>query len=126
MKATVLIVDDSKLARIVAGKAIATLQPDWERIDASNADQALELARSRDVHAMVIDYNMAGKNGIELGQEVRALYPTLPIAIITANVQDEIIAASRAIGATFVSKPVTSDGLRDFLKRIEESLRGGK
>jgi DNA-binding NtrC family response regulator len=126
MKATVLIVDDSKLARIVAGKAIATLQPDWERIEASNADQALELARSRDVHAMVIDYNMAGKNGIELGQEVRALYPTLPIAIITANVQDEIIAASRAIGATFVSKPVTSDGLRDFLKRIEESLRGGK
>ena len=125
MKATVLIVDDSKLARIVAGKAIATLQPDWERIEASNADQALELARSRDVHAMVIDYNMAGKNGIELGQEVRALYPTLPIAIITANVQDEIIAASRAIGATFVSKPVTSDGLRDFLKRIEESLRGG-
>jgi DNA-binding NtrC family response regulator len=126
MKATVLIVDDSKLARIVAGKAIATLQPDWERIEASNADQAMELARSRDVHAMVIDYNMAGKNGIELGQEVRALYPTLPIAIITANVQDEIIAASRAIGATFVSKPVTSDGLRDFLKRIEESLRGGK
>ena len=126
MKATVLIVDDSKLARIVAGKAIAMLQPDWERIEASNADQALELARSRDVHAMVIDYNMAGKNGIELGQEVRALYPTLPIAIITANVQDEIIAASRAIGATFVSKPVTSDGLRDFLKRIEESLRGGK
>jgi CheY-like chemotaxis protein len=125
-KATVLIVDDSKLARIVAAKAIAALQPEWEKVEATNADQALELARSQNVQAIVIDYNMPGKNGIELGQELRALYPSLPIAIITANVQDEIIAAARAIGATFVGKPVTADGLRDFVARIEDSLRGGK
>jgi hypothetical protein len=30
MPTTVLIVDDSKLARIVAGKALAELQPDWQ------------------------------------------------------------------------------------------------
>lgn len=125
-KVTVLIVDDSKLARIVAGKAIAALQPDWEKVEAINADQALELAGSRNVQATVVDYNMPGKNGIELGQELRGLYPSMPIAIITANVQDEIIAAARAIGATFVSKPVTPDGLREFLARVEDSLRGGK
>jgi CheY-like chemotaxis protein len=102
--------DDSKLARIVAAKAIAALQPDWQRLEVNNAEQALELTKSRDVHATVIDYNMAGKNGLEFGQELRALYPSLPIAIITANVQDEIIAATRAIGAHFVSKPLTVDG----------------
>jgi len=126
MKPTILIVDDSKLARIVAAKALATLQPDWQRIEAGNADQAMELLKSRDVHACVIDFNMAGKNGLELGQELRTLYPSLPIAIITANVQDEIINAARAIGATFVSKPLTAEGLKDFLTGVDEGLRGSQ
>jgi hypothetical protein len=43
MKATVLVVDDSKLARIVVGKAISALHPDWERVEAGNAEQAMEL-----------------------------------------------------------------------------------
>ena len=118
MSKTVLIVDDSKLARIVAGKAIASLQPSWERLEAANAEQALEIMKSRTVDATVLDYNMAGKNGLELGRELRTMYPSLPIAIITANVQDEIINATRSIGASFISKPVTSDGLRDFLASV--------
>ena len=118
MSKTVLIVDDSKLARIVAGKAIASLQPSWERLEAANAEQALEIMKSRTVDATALDYNMAGKNGLELGRELRTMYPSLPIAIITANVQDEIINATRSIGASFISKPVTSDGLRDFLASV--------
>lgn len=37
MPVTVLIVDDSKLARIVAGKALAELQPEWHKVEASSA-----------------------------------------------------------------------------------------
>lgn len=120
MTKKILIVDDSKLARIVAGKAIASLRPDWERVEAGSAEQALELLKTQQVDATVLDYNMAGKNGLELGQELRAMYPALPIAIITANVQDEIIEAARAMGAAFISKPVTPDGLREFLSRVGE------
>ena len=43
MAILVMVVDDSKLARIVAGKAIAALQPDWERVEAANADEAVAL-----------------------------------------------------------------------------------
>jgi hypothetical protein len=39
---------------------------------------------------------------------------------------DEIIAATRAIGAAFVSKPVTADGLRDFVTGVDASIRAGK
>jgi metal-dependent hydrolase (beta-lactamase superfamily II) len=34
---TALIVDDSKLARIVISRAISALQPNWQRLEASNA-----------------------------------------------------------------------------------------
>jgi CheY-like chemotaxis protein len=58
---SILIVDDSKLARIVVGKAVAAVCPDWERLEASSAAEALELLASRDIHVVVVDYNMPGQ-----------------------------------------------------------------
>ena len=43
----VLVVDDSKLARMAVAKALATLHPDWTRIEAANADEALALGTKR-------------------------------------------------------------------------------
>ena len=48
------------------------------------------------VDLALIDFNMTEKDGLELAAELRALYPDMPIAIITANIQDEIIARARA------------------------------
>jgi CheY-like chemotaxis protein len=118
-----MVVDDSKLARIVAGKTIAALQPDWERVEASNAEEALALVAAREIDVTLIDYNMPGKNGLELATELRALRPAMPIAVVTANVQDEVIARARAVSATFVSKPVTEDALRGFLSGAALRLR---
>lgn len=115
MTVTVLVVDDSKLARIVAGKAIAALQPDWERVEASSAADALQIVGSQKIDIAVLDFNMPDKDGLELAAELRAGHPNMPIAVITANVQDEIIARVRALNATFVAKPVTQDALAGFI-----------
>lgn len=123
MSIKVLIVDDSKLARIVAGKAINNLQPDWQRMEAANAEEAMAKVRAGEVDVMLLDYNMPGQNGLDLAAELRALHPTMPIALITANVQDEIVLRTRALGASFVSKPLTEDGLRGFLSGAALRLR---
>ncbi|MET0238875.1 MAG: response regulator [Sphingobium sp.] len=123
MPVTVLIVDDSKLARIVAGKALAELQPEWRKAEAGNAVQALEVIDADTVDVALIDFNMPEKDGLELAAELRVMRPDMPIAIITANIQDEIIARAREIGATFVAKPVTADGLEPFLAGAALRLR---
>ena len=123
MATTVLIVDDSKLARIVAGKALAALQPDWNRIEAANADDALAIIRDRKVDVALLDFNMPGKDGLELAAELRSFRPDMPIAVITANVQDEVIARARAVNAAFVGKPVTEEGLRGFVSGAALRLR---
>lgn len=115
MGTTVLIVDDSKLARIVLGKAIAALQPDWIRVEAGNADEAIVAIDGQTIDVAILDYNMPGRDGLALAEELRARFPTMPIAVATANVQDEIIARARAVNATFIAKPVTEDGMRGFL-----------
>jgi CheY-like chemotaxis protein len=119
----VLIVDDSKLARIVVGKAVTAVQPDWTRLEASNAEEAMALLEQQPVDVLILDYNMPGKNGLELAEQLRARYPDMPIAIATANIQDEIIARARAVGATFVPKPIHEDGLRGFLSGAALRLR---
>jgi AmiR/NasT family two-component response regulator len=47
----------------------------------------------------------------------------MPIAIITANIQDEIIARARQIGAAFVAKPITAEGLEGFISGAALRLR---
>lgn len=123
MTVTALIVDDSKLARIVVAKALAKLQPDWDKVEAGSAAQALEIVAGQPIDVALIDFNMTEKDGLQLAAELHELHPNLPMAIITANIQDEIIARARDIGATFVPKPVTSDGLEDFISGTAVRLR---
>lgn len=123
MSVTVLIVDDSKLARIVAGKALAELEPEWRKLEASSAAQALDVVAEQTPDIALIDFNMAGKDGLELAAELRVLFPEMPVAIITANIQDEIVARAREIGAAFVAKPVTADALEPFLSGAALRLR---
>ena len=126
MTVTVLIVDDSKLARIVAGKALAELHPDWQKVEAGSGAQALDLLAREPADIALIDFNMTEQDGLELAREIRALRPEMPIAIITANIQDEIIAQAREVGAAFIPKPVTSEGLAGFLSGAALKLKAGR
>jgi CheY-like chemotaxis protein len=120
---TVLLVDDSKLARIVAGKAIAALQPEWSRVEAANAEEALDAVSKHSVDLAVLDFNMPGKDGLALAAELRQAYPNMPIAIVTANLQNEVIARARELNASFVGKPVTEEAMRGFLNGAALRLR---
>lgn len=126
MPVNVLVVDDSKLARIVATKALAELQPDWTRVEAGSAAQALEIMSTTPIDVALIDFNMTEKDGLVLAAELREAHPDLPIAIITANIQDEVVARARALDAAFVAKPVTTEGLQGFVSGTALRLRSKK
>lgn len=123
MPVNVLVVDDSKLARINAGKALTQLQPDWRRVEAASAAQALEIVAAEPIDIALIDFNMEEKDGLTLAGELRDMHPTMPIAIITANIQDEIIARARALNASFVAKPLTAEGLQGFISGASLRLK---
>ena len=70
----VLIVDDSKLARMSVVKALSALHPDWPRLEAANADEALMHIDQQHPDIVLLDFNMPGKDGLafaaELGRRV--------------------------------------------------------
>ena len=118
----VLLVDDSKLARMAMTKALNLARPDWSRVEAANAEEAVAQVKSALPDIAVVDFNMPGTDGLALAGEVSALRPQMPIAIISANFQQEIVDRARAIGAAFLPKPVTDHALEEFLSDAEQKL----
>lgn len=112
---TVLIVDDSKLARMSVAKVLSALHPDWKRIEAANATEALAQTKELSPEVVLVDFNMPGKDGVTLAAELRVLDPKISVAVISANRQMEVIKRTEAAGATFLPKPVTESALADFL-----------
>src|ERR1700744_3035878 len=115
----VLIVDDSKLARMAIAKGVRTLHADWIQVEAVNADEAVESVKTSGVGITIVDFNMPGRDGLALAAELRDRKPGMPVAVMSANHQTEIVNQSHLTGATFLSKPVTQDALAAFLTDAE-------
>lgn len=119
----ILIVDDSKLARMSVAKALNSLQPGWTRIEAANADEAVAKVKEDRPDIVLLDFNMPGRDGLDLAGELHRLHPEMPLAVISANIQDEIVGRAREIGAAFLPKPLTETALADFLAAAQLRLR---
>lgn len=115
MTLKVLIVDDSKLARMAIIKALDAIHPELALLEASDADTALAVLQKDGADIALLDFNMPGKDGLALAAEMRKLDPQIRVAVISANRQAEVVARARATGASFLPKPVTAQALGEFL-----------
>jgi CheY-like chemotaxis protein len=116
VKCKVLIVDDSKLARMAVVKALNALHPDWPRSEAGNADEALARIDQELPDIVLLDFNMPGRDGLTFAAELRQRDPRIAVAVISANRQVEVIDRARAAGAAFLAKPLTEQALGDFFE----------
>lgn len=123
MQYKALIVDDSKLARMVMASALRRIRPDWELVEATSAQDALGAISVGSIDVALVDFNMPGTDGLELLAKIRQLHPKMPVALVSANLQDEIISRTRELNAAFVAKPLTDEALGAFLTGAALRLR---
>lgn len=114
MVQTVLIVDDSKLARMAAKRSLQQIHADWLTVEAANADEALAAVIKSTPGYVLLDFNMPGKDGITFANELRERDPSIAVAVISANRQVEVIDRTQQAGAAFIGKPLTEQALREF------------
>ena len=125
MSFRVLVVDDSKLARMSIARLLGALRPEWTRVEAANAAEALERQRQEHIDLALVDYNMPGPDGLSVAADLHACNPVMPMAIVSANNQDEIVARAHALGAAFLPKPLTQQALAEFLASVESRQPAG-
>jgi CheY-like chemotaxis protein len=106
--ATILLVDDDPdIVRLLT----LTLRPEGYRLlSANDANAALEIARAERPDLLLLDWNLPGRNGLEVCRALRAESDpdlrNVPVVLLTAQVGAEDTAAGFAAGVTdYVTKP---------------------
>lgn len=112
---TALVVDDSRMSRMMLRTIIQTHRPDWQIVEAESGEQAIALTTQTPVQIITLDMNMPGMDGISTGMVLRERFPDASIALITANVQASVRQRAAAAQIRFIPKPISEERIASYL-----------
>ena len=115
----ILIADDHKLIR--AGLKMTLSEcPDMEiTCEAADGLEALDLAKKNELDTVILDISMPGMNGLEVSAELRKLYPSLPVLILSVLSEEAYASKSLKAGASgFVHKEKIPEELVNAIRRV--------
>ena len=94
---TCLIVDDSKIVRMVARKILEGLN--FKIAEAEDGQQALDACMAEMPTAVLLDWNMPVKNGLEFLRELRALDDVDQPVVVFCTTENDMTHIQEAIQA---------------------------
>ncbi len=110
--------DETHLARIVKD----TLElKGYEVLHKKDGARAIELIKTFNPDICVLDIMLPNVDGFTLGNQIRNIYPRLPIIFLTAKTQtDDIIRGFSVGGTDYIKKPFS---IEELIVRIENQLK---
>ncbi len=114
-----LLIEDEKDIAVFVKKG---LESELFSVDvAHDGNEGERLARMNDYDALIVDYNLPFKNGIEICQSLRNLGKTYPIIMLTAEkeMKNKLDAFSSGVN-DYVTKPFA---IEELVARIRALLR---
>lgn len=116
MSKTILVVDDSLVSRMMIKAIIQSHVQEVKIIEAGSGAQALDKVEAdQDIDIAFIDFNMPGMTGLELISMLAEKLTIPKVALLTANIQNEIRDQALAAGVTFLNKPINEEVVATFL-----------
>lgn len=123
MVGKVVIVDDSLVARL-SMKGILK-ETGLGITEAGSGEAVLEqLAEGSMPDLVFLDLTMPGMGGVETLRAITASHPSLPIVVVTADIQERTIETVKGLGAAaVVRKPADKVEILSAVERILEKSR---
>jgi DNA-binding NtrC family response regulator len=112
----ILVVDDQHFIRLMleSGLSLSGFRVSCAR----NGAEALAAATTEEFDAVISDIYMPDGDGLAMVQELRALFPSLPIILMTAQGSVELAVRAVEEGATdFIAKPFEVSAVAALLRR---------
>ncbi|AEB08221.1 sigma-54-dependent transcriptional regulator [Desulfobacca acetoxidans] len=115
---TILVVDDEKNYLLVMETLLAGAG--YEVFTADSGETALELTRRNDLDLVVTDMKMPRMSGIELLEQLKQVYPDLPVIMMTAyGTVEKAVEAMKKGAFDYILKPFKNE---EILLTIAKAL----
>jgi two-component system cell cycle sensor histidine kinase/response regulator CckA len=120
----VLVVDDHDPTRQTISRMLEA--GGFEVVQASNGTEALaRLSRESGAIDMVLsDVTMPGMTGIDLSYQIRELYPSMPVAIVSGDVSELERSIIGRSDVPFIKKPFHAESLFSAVKEAIDRAEG--
>ena len=120
----VLVADDHEIVR-QGLKTIISECLDLSIVgEAENGNEVLKIVKKIKVDVVLLDFDMPGKNGLDTLIELKALYPKLPVMILSIFPEDHYGTRFLKAGASgYLQKSSATDQLIDAIRKV---FNGGK
>jgi two-component system chemotaxis response regulator CheY len=113
----VLVADDSSTMRKIIIRSLQAVGIS-QAVEAADGNEAAALFQPGQFDLVLTDWNMPGKTGLELVQEIRSRDPNVPIIMITTEAEKgRVLQAIQAGVSDYIVKPFTAETLREKLER---------
>jgi DNA-binding response OmpR family regulator len=115
----ILIIDDEASLRQTLARILR--QAGWEVITAGNGMEALALLAANQTDLVYLDLRLPDMNGLDILKEIRRLYASLPVILLTAYGSLQTSVEAMHLGVTdYLLKPIKPDAL---LKRTSALMK---
>jgi two-component system invasion response regulator UvrY len=120
----VLIADDHTIVRRGV-KQLLAVQPGVEVVaEASDGTEALNRLRENKVDVVILDISMPGRSGLDTLKELKRLYPTISVVVLSMHPLDQYaVRVLRAGALAYITKESAPE---ELLQAVQKAYRGGR
>jgi two-component system invasion response regulator UvrY len=120
----ILIADDHELMRRGLRSILSEAFPELTVGEAADARQTLEAVARHSWDMVLLDINMPGRSGIDVLQDLKQLYPKLPVIMLTAFPEKDFAVRAFKLGCSgYICKQSASD---ELMAAVRKALAGGR
>ncbi len=115
----VLIVEDHALIRFGLKTAFESKNFIGEIYEASTGEEAIEIAKNKDIDVVIMDLGLPSMNGIETTQAIKNIKNEIKIIILTSHSsEEEVINSIKAGARAYCSKDINPDIIADIIRSV--------
>ena len=122
LKTRILVADDHPI--VLRGlKTVLNAQPDCEVVaEATDGEEAVNLALTEDVHLAILDISMPRKTGLQAAREITHRKPEVRVLMLSMHDNEQYLFESIKVGASgYVLKSAVD---RDLVEACRAAMRG--
>jgi two-component system chemotaxis response regulator CheY len=114
----ILVADDSGTMRKIIIRSLNAVGVS-DIVEAADGNEAFDQFQREPVDAVLTDWNMPGRTGLELLKAIRAINKSIPVILITTEAEKtRVLEAVQAGVSDYLVKPFEAEALRAKLSKF--------